>query len=392
MTATGARLVVGQDRIKTDPRSTPKVSYRVPFVNARKHYARYQSQFQAAISGCLENGDLILRQQLTDFERELARVCGVKHAVGVSSGYHALALSMIAAGLKPGDEVIAPAHTFVATISAIVHSGAEPVLCDVSPDYNVDLKSARRAITRRTRAILPVHLNGRMADMRGVEELAREFDLIVIEDAAQGLGASVDGRKAGSWGLTGCFSFYPFKILGCFGDGGAVTTNSDETAQAIRRLRFNGEDRATGEYHYHGYTALLDNIQAAVLSFKLTQFDSWVDHRRRTAELYRRGLTGIGDLRLPHFDDSAFYDVFQNYVIRTSRREDLRAHLKEQGVETLVHWARPMWHHPGLKLGSWNFPETESICREVISLPMSAETEEAEVGIVVDVIRSFFQR
>lgn len=251
------------------------MSYRVPFVDPREHYRRYRAEFDAALQGCLEQGDLIMRQQLRDFERHLAEFVGTKYAVGVNSGYHALALSMQALGLGPGDEVIAPAHTFVATVSAIVHCGATPVLVDVAPDYNIDSDAAERAVTRRSRAIVPVHLNGRVCDMGRVMAIAKKHDLFVIEDACQSLGGSFDGLRAGSFGDAGCFSYYPFKILGCFGDGGAVTTNDEKLARIVTLLRFNGEDRETGEYFYHGYTALLDNIQAAVLDVKLRHFPEW---------------------------------------------------------------------------------------------------------------------
>jgi len=364
--------------------------YRVPFVDPREHYRRYESEFDAAIKDCLVKGDLIMRQQLRDFERNLAAFVRTKYAIGLNSGYHALALSMLAAGLGPGDEVIAPAHTFVATVSAIVHCGATPVLVDVSEDYNIDPVAAERAITPRTRGIVPVHLNGRVCDMDRIMALARRHDLMVIEDACQSLGGSFAGRRAGSFGAAGCWSFYPFKILGGFGDGGAVTTNDESIARVVTLLRFNGEDRATGEYHYHGYTALLDNIQAAVLDVKLRHLPEWIRHRQAIAALYRRQLEGVGDLRLPHFDETDRVDVFQNYVIRTSRRDELRASLTENGIETLVSWPKPMWQHRGLELGSWSLPETEAICREVLSLPLSAETTAEQVSTTTQAIREFF--
>jgi dTDP-4-amino-4,6-dideoxygalactose transaminase len=367
------------------------MAWRVPFVDPREHYRRYRAEFDAAIAGCLEQGDLIARRQLRDFESSLAKFVGTKYAVGLNSGYHALALSLLASGVGPGDEVITVAHTFVATVSAIVHSGATPVLVDVRPDYNMDVDQAERAITPRTKAILPVHLNGRICDMERVMALAERHRLVVIEDACQSLGASLRGRKAGSWGRAGCWSFYPFKILGCFGDGGAVTTDDPDLARAVTLMRFNGEDRETGEYHLHGYTALLDNIQAAVLDAKLRHFPDWVEHRRRIAALYREELRDVGDLRLPHFDGGGL-DVFQNYVIRTGRRDALRARLEERGVETLVSWPKPMWEHAGLRLGKHRLPETEAICREVLSLPMSAETTEEHVRTTAEAVRSFFEK
>jgi len=226
--------------------------------------------------------------------------------------------------------------------------------------------------------------------MTPVLDLAAKHKLIVIEDAAQAIGASYKGRRAGSFGVAGCFSFYPFKSLGGLGDGGAVTTNDPEVARIVTLLRFNGEDRQTREFHYHGQTALLDNVQAAVLDVKLRRLPEWIERRRSIATLYQQGLEGIDDLNLPHFSELNHFDSFQNYVIRTSSRDELREHLTRQGVETLVHWPKPMWEHSGLALQNPKLPETKSICREVLSLPMSAETTSEQVDIVVQSIREFF--
>lgn len=364
--------------------------YKVPFVDPRTHYLRLKSEIDAAIIDCLSKGDLIYRQQLRDFERNLASFVGVKYAVGVNSGYHALHLSLLAAGIGPGDEVITVAHTFVATVSAIVHCGAKPVLVDVQEDFNIDPDHVERAVTSKTKAVLPVHLNGRVCDMDRIMAIAQRYRLMVIEDAAQALGASYKGKRAGSLGMAGCFSFYPFKILGGFGDGGAVTTNDPHIARMVSLLRYNGEDRETGEYHYHGYTALLDNVQAAVLDVKLRYLPQWIEQRRKVAGWYRQGLERIREVRLPDFSEEHHFDVFQNYVIRTEERDALRAYLKEESVETLVHWPKPMWEHKGLGLEDPGLPETEKICKEVLSLPMNAETSEEHVDMTVQCIRKFF--
>jgi aminotransferase EvaB len=366
------------------------MAYRVPFVDPKTHYRRLKSEVDSAITTCLANGDLVYRRQLKDFEQRLADFVGTKYAIGVNSGYHALHFSLLAAGVGPGDEVVTVAHTFVATVSAIVHCGAKPVLIDVGSDYNMDPDLLERAIGPRTKAIIPVHLNGRVCDMARIMSIAKRHDLKVIEDAAQSLGATFTEKKAGSFGLTGCFSFYPFKILGGFGDGGAVTTDDPEVARVVSLLRYNGEDRDTGEYYYHGYTALLDNVQAAVLDVKLNHLPVWIEHRRQTAVHYKEGLNGIAGLTLPHFPSPDFFDIYQNYVIRTQRRDELRQYLKDQGVETLVHWPKPMWEHRGLSIEKPELPETESICREVVSLPMSGETASEHVKTTVECIRDFF--
>jgi dTDP-3-amino-2,3,6-trideoxy-4-keto-D-glucose/dTDP-3-amino-3,4,6-trideoxy-alpha-D-glucose/dTDP-2,6-dideoxy-D-kanosamine transaminase len=365
------------------------LAYRVPFVDPREHYRKLKTEIDFALTDTLAKGDLVLRQQLFSFERNLAEFVGVKYAVGLNSGYHALHFSLLAANIGPGDEVVTVAHTFVATVSAIVHCGAVPVLVEVGDDYNMDPAALKKAITPRTKAVLPVHLNGRTADMDPILELAEQHNLCVIEDAAQALGAKYKGVAAGAFGLAGCFSFYPFKSLGGLGDGGALVTNDERVARVATLLRYNGEDRQTGEYHYHGYTALLDNLHAAVLDVKLRHLPSWIEHRRTIARLYAEELRGISDLSLPPFDGPDHFDTFQNYVVRAARRDELREHLKSSGVETLVHWPKPMWKHPGLGLGDPNLPFTEKICREVISLPMSAETTPEHVRITAEAIRSF---
>lgn len=367
------------------------MSYRVPFVDAKAQYRRLKPEIDAALTGCLLRGDLIDRADLRMFEAHFAAFVGTKYAVGVNSGYHALQFSLQAARIGRGDEVITSGHTFVATVSAIVNVGARPILIDVKDDYNISPDALASAVTPRTRAIIPVSLNGRVCKMEDIMEIACKHNLIVIEDSAQALGAEYGCKKAGSFGHAGCFSFYPFKMLGGIGDGGAVTTNDPEIARAVRLLRYNGEDRATGEYHFHGQTALLDNVQAAVLDVKLKHVESWIEHRRKIADCYRARLTGISEIRLPHFDESNQRDVFQNYVIRTAERDQLKAHLDANGIETLVHWPRPMWKHADLGLADPHLPNTESLCSEVLSLPMSSETTESHVEIVSDSIRAFYQ-
>ena len=363
--------------------------YEVPFVDPRAHYARLKEEIDAAITECLTRGDLVYRQQLRTFEEHFAAFIGTRYAVGVNSGYHALLFALFASGIGPGDEVITVAHTFVATVSAIIHCGATPVLVDVQQDYTMDPEQVERAITPRTRALLPVHLNGRICDMDRLLPIAARHGLSVIEDAAQAIGARHRGRGAGSLGQAGCFSFYPFKILGGFGDGGALTTDDPEVARLVSLLRYNGEDRETGEYHVHGQTALLDNVQAAVLDVKLRYLPEWIEHRRAIADRYHRGLEGVPGVSLPHFPEEIQQDVFQNYVIRCAARDALREHLARRGVETLVHWPKPMWAHHGLGLADPGLVETARVCREVISLPMSAETTPVHVDRTVEAIRAF---
>jgi len=221
--------------------------FKVPFVDPKEHYRRLKPEIDGAITDCFAKGDLVMRQQLRDFEANLASFVGTKYAIGLNSGYHALHFSLLAANVGPGDEVITVGHTFVACVSAIIHCGATPVLVEVAEDYNMIPEEFEAAITPKTKAVMPVHLNGRVCNMDRIMEIANRHNIAVVEDAAQALGAKHGGTRAGAFGATGCFSFYPFKVLGGFGDGGAITTNDPDIALAVGRLRFNGEDRETGE-------------------------------------------------------------------------------------------------------------------------------------------------
>ncbi len=365
------------------------MSFRVRFVDPRKNYRMIKDEIDAVYFQVMENGDLINRHQLRHFEEHLAGFVGTKFAVGVNSGYDALHISLRAVGIGPGDEVIVPSHTFVASCSAIVNVGATPVLVDVKDDFNVDVGLIEQAITPRTRGIMPVHLNGCMADMPAIMALARAHGLKVVEDACQSLGAHTDGRKAGSWGQTGCWSFYPFKMLGGYGDGGAITTNDEDIARFAVNMRYNGEDRETGIYHGHGFTALLDNIQAAWLDVKLRHLPAWIGRRRAIAGMYREGFRNLPQLTLPHYEGKDH--VYQNYVVMCEERDALVKHLRDGGIEVLVHWRIPYYRHEALGLRAEGFPVTERICSTVLSLPMNVEIDDDQVQEVIAAVHSFFR-
>lgn len=349
-----------------------------------------KDEIDGAYNDVMSKGDLVMRGQLKSFEENLAKFVGTKYAVGVNSGYDALHLSIICAGIGEGDEVIVPSHTFVASASAIVNAGATPVLVDVAEDSNINIDLIEPAITDKTRGIMPVHLNGLICDMERVIEIADRHNLAVVEDACQTLGGEFDGKRAGSWGLTGCWSFYPFKILGGYGDGGGITTDNEDVYKLASRLRYNGEDRETGEYYGHGYTCLLDNLQAAFLDVKLRHLPDWIISRRKIAEIYHNGLSGVGDLVLPIVENPKMHHIYQNYIIRTQKRDELFEFLKENGVETLIHWRKPYYRHAALNLEDKGFPVTEAISNEVISLPMNVEMEEDEARYVIKTIKKFF--
>ncbi len=363
------------------------MAYKVRFVDPARNYQAIKDEIDAAYFEVMTKGDLIDRGQLRQFEENLAAFVGTRYAVGLNSGYDALHMSLRAAGIGPGHEVIVPAHTFVASASAIVNVGAKPVLVDVGRDFNIDTEKIEEAITPRTRAIMPVHLNGYMADMVRVMEIAGKYNLVVVEDACQSLGSRMNGRGAGSWGLTGCWSFYPFKILGGYGDGGAITTNDPDVALFATRMRYNGEDRHTGEYHGHGFTCLLDNLQAAFLDIKLRKLPAWIERRRQIAERYRQGLSDLPHLLLPHYDDPRRDHVYQNYVVRSQHGNAFSEHMKANGVEVLTQFRKPYYRHEALKLEDRGFPETEAVSREVCSLPMNVEITDEEVDYVIEVVR-----
>lgn len=365
---------------------------KVRFVDPGKLYQELKGELDAAYFEVMSKGDLIDRGQLKTFEDNLAKFVGVKYAVGLNSGYDALHMSLRAAGVGPGDEVIVPAHTFVATCSAVVNVGATPVLVDVTDDFNIDVALIEPAITPRTKAIIPVHLSGWMADMPAVMAIAERHNLAVVEDACQSLGSSINGRRAGSWGLTGCWSFYPFKILGGYGDGGAITTNDPKVADFARRMRYNGEDRESGEYHGHGFTCLLDNLQAAFLDVKLRHLPAWIVRRKAIAERYRQALGDLPDLMLPHYDRPGFDHVYQNYTLRSKQGSAFSDHMKANGVEILTQFRKPYYKHEGLKLVDRGFPVTEALSREVCSLPMAVELGDDEVEYVISVVRAFYGR
>lgn len=366
------------------------MGYKVRFVDPVKVYQMIKEELDAAYLEVMSKGDLIDRGQLKRFEENLAAFVGTKYAVGLNSGYDALHMSLRAAGLGPGDEVIVPAHTFVASASAIVNAGAKPVLVDVGQDFNIDCDKIEEAITPRTRGIMAVHLNGYMADMVRVMEIAARYNLVVVEDACQSLGSSMLGKGAGAWGLTGCWSFYPFKILGGYGDGGAITTNDPEVALFATRMRYNGEDRQTGEYHGHGFTCLLDNLQAAFLEVKLKHLPGWIVRRKEIAARYQAGLADIPDLLLPHYDDPRRDHVYQNYVVRAKQGNDFSEYLTASGVEILTQFRKPYYRHAALRLEDRGFPETEALSREVCSLPMNVEISDEEVDYVIAVVRRFY--
>ena len=369
------------------------MAWKVPFVDFPKQYSYMEKDIDAALKRVMVGGDFILRADVTQFEKNIAKYVGTNYAVGVNSCTDAMFLSLLACAIGQGDEVITVAHTFVATVEVIVHCGATPVLVDVGPDYNMNPELIERAITPHTKAIMPVHLNGRVCDMDELQSIAAKHGLLIIEDAAQSLGATYNGKMAGSFGIAGCFSFYPAKVLGCAGDGGVVTTNWDVFANKVRLLRDHGRAEKNTVAGY-GYNSRLDNLQAAILNVKMRHLDSWIKYRRMLAEVYQRGLYDVPEVELPPAPNAfgIHFDSFQNYVIRAQRRDELARHLTEAGIETIISWPIAMHKQDGLALKGLFLPMTEQLAKEVVSLPLIPEISVEQVEYVVETIRQFYGR
>ncbi|TRZ96052.1 DegT/DnrJ/EryC1/StrS family aminotransferase [bacterium] len=369
------------------------MSWKVPFIDYPAHYQKMEAELTNLIKDVLfTRADLILRDDLRQFEHNIASFIGVKYAVGVGNCTEAIYLSLKAARIQPGDEIITVGHTFVATVSSIVHCGAIPILVDIAEDFNLDVAKIEKAITTKTKAIIPVHLNGRLCNMKKITEIASKYRLLIIEDAAQALGGKFDGELAGSFGLSGCFSFFPAKILGAAGDGGLVCTNNKDFADKVYLLRDHGRLNKT-DIAFYGFNSRLDNLQAAILNAKLKYLPEWITRRRQVAKLYQDGLEGLKEITLPPKPDldNKYFDVFQNYVIRHKKRGLLVDYLKKAGIETLISWPKPMHYQNALNLNHFRLPLTEQISNEVISLPMNTEISDNQVRYVVDTIHKFFR-
>lgn len=360
----------------------------IPFVDLKAQYRSIKPEIDAAIGRVLESAQFVLGGEVAAFEREFAAYCGGRHGIAVNSGTSALHLALLAAGVGAGDEVITVPFTFVATVAAIRYTGARPVFVDIDPrSYTLDVNQLERAITPRTKAIVPVHLYGQSADMDPILEVAQRRGLVVIEDAAQAHGAEYKGRRVGSLGDLGCFSFYPSKNLGAYGEGGLVATNNDEYARTIRMLRDWG---AEGKYEHvlQGYNYRLEGIQGAILRVKLRYIEAWTEARRARAALYDQLLLGAGvqtPLAIPYRRH-----VYHVYAVRSRRREALERALHGQAIHTGIHYPIPVHlqkAHADLGHGPGDFPSAEEAAREVLSLPMFPELTSDQIETVVAAVR-----
>ena len=362
----------------------------VRFWEPGKEFLRIETEVMATMRDVLSKGDLIMRQQMVDFENNLAAFVGTSEAVSVSNCTDGLRLLLEALGIGPGDEVITVSHTFMATMAVIHHVGATPVLVDVGEDHNMDVEKVEAAITPRTKAIMPVYLNGRLVRMDRLMEIAKKHDLLVIEDTAQALGGAYMGVRGGAWGIAGAFSFYPAKLLGAYGDAGAVVTSDAGLAERLRELRDHGRVSKTG-FSGWGWNCRLDNLQAAVLDLKLKKVPEWINQRRRLAAIYDEELADVGGIKRPPAPDGGpFFDIYQNYVIEAEGRDDLAAYLASKEIETLISPGPIPNHKQPVGLDHFHLPRTEELCAHVLSLPLNNELGEDQVLEVAGAVKDFY--
>ncbi len=368
---------------------------RIPYVDLARQHAPLREDLLRAAARVIDRGDFILGREVEELEGRFTAIAGVRHAVAVNSGTDALILALRALGIGPGDEVITAPNSFIATASAIRLAGARPVFADAGDDLNIDPARIEEALTPRTRAILPVHLTGRPADMDPIRAIARARDLAIVEDAAQAAGALYRGAPVGSLGNIGCFSFHPLKTLSGCGDGGILTTDDADLDARLRLLRNLGL-RSREDCAIWSGNSRLDTLQAALILVKLRRFEEWTEARRAHAAYYRRALAGIPGLRLPldrPGERSAERAVYHTFVIRAERRDELKRHLAERGIGTSIHYPVPIHLQAAardLGYGPGSFPVAEAQARTILSLPIYPEMEEADLAEVARAVKEFY--
>ncbi len=365
---------------------------KMKFIDLPAQYKNLRKEVNLALIQTLKEGNFILGKRVKVLEKKIAKLVGTKFAVGLNSGTDALFLSLKALGIGRGDGVITTPFSFMATAEVIATVGARPVFVDINPEtYNIDADKIKKAITKKTKAILPVHLYGQMADMKKIMQIAKRKSLFIIEDAAQALGASQNGKIAGSIGVAGCFSFFPTKNLGAFGDAGMITTNNGKLAEKLKMLRNHG----SREKYYHeflGVSSRLDEIQAAIILAKLPYLKKWNKKRQKIASFYDKNLKGVGDIIIPSALKNNVH-IYHQYTIRTKYRDALVRFLKRKNIPVAIHYSIPLHLQPALKYLGYekgDFPEAERAADEVISLPIYPEFKKSEQQKIVKEIKNFF--
>lgn len=366
----------------------------IPFTDLKKQYKNIKKEIDTAVLGVIERAQFILGPEVRELEQKVSSYMGCKEGIGVASGTDAILLALEASGVGPEDEVITTALSFVATAESIDRAGAVPVFVDIEPDScNIDASKIEEKITPKTKAIVPVHLFGQMADMEKIMEIAKKYDLKVIEDCAQSMGADLKGRKAGSWGDAGCFSFFPAKVLGCFGDGGMVMTDDPGLAENVRILRKHGSSRKNYQI-MKGYNSRLDTLQAAVLLVKFPHLDEWVKMRNKNAKMYTKLLQDVAQVKPPVLLPERTH-AFNYYTLTVGQgiRDKLKDHLSAQEISNGIYYPlslhlQEVYKKYGYKAG--DCPVSESLQDCILSLPLFPEMEESQIRTVIDSIKQFF--
>jgi dTDP-4-amino-4,6-dideoxygalactose transaminase len=362
---------------------------RIPYVNLQKQWLEERDDLLPIIDKVLENAQLVGGDELDKFEESIAKFCGTKYACGLNSGTDALMLALALSGIGKGDEVITPPNSFIASTAAIVHIGATPVFVDVLPDQNIDSSKIEAAITEKTKAIMPVHLTGRMCDMDPINDIAMKYDLKVIEDAAQSVGSKYKGRLSGSIGDVGCFSTHPLKNLNACGDGGFLTTNDEAIYNKSRSFRNHGMVNRNIVDHF-GSVTRMDNLQASILNYRLDKLEAVTQKRRNNAKLYIENINNQ-DIFVPQEKVSEF-NVYHTFVIQTKYRDDLKEYLSQNEIDTAIHYPIPIHLQPaakklGYKVG--DFPIVEKQSKEILTLPVNQYLEKNDLERIISVINKF---
>jgi dTDP-4-amino-4,6-dideoxygalactose transaminase len=362
---------------------------KVPYVDFSRQYAAERRSLLSVIDRTLTSGEIVLGREVEAFEKDLARLCKTKHAIGVANGTDALVLALKALGVGAGDEVITAPNSFVASAAAIALAGATPVFADVESDQLLSARTVEKVLTPRTKAIIPVHLTGRLCDMDGLLALAKRRRAFIVEDAAQAVGAEYKGRRSGSFGQAACFSFHPLKNLNAAGDAGAIVTSDGALAERLRLLRNHGL-KSRNEVVFWGYNSRLDALQAAILRSRLKGLSKIVAARRKNADIYRKELSGL--VECPQ-DRPGCKDVYHLFVIQCDRRDELQAHLKSHGISTAVHYPVPIHlQAPSRELGykKGDFPEVERQSARILSLPVHQNLSRQQLDFVIKTVREFY--
>lgn len=367
---------------------------KIPFFNYSALFKKNENEIMDVIRDVLNRGAFILQKDLEEFETGIKNFLNVRHAFGVADGTNALILALRAVGIGAGDEVILCSHTYVATAASVHFAGATPILVECGTDHMIDAEGVRKAVSPRTKAIVPTQLNGRTANMDALQAIADQHQLLIVEDAAQALGSRYKGRHAGTFGCAGTFSFYPAKLLGCFGDGGAVVTNDDAVAEKIFLYRDHGRNKS-GDVVTWGTNCRLDNLQAAVLDWKLKTFKKEIERRREIAGAYHGALKDIEDIVLPPppVKDADHFDVYQNYEIESGRRDELKSYLAAHGIGTIIQWGGKAVHQlQGLGFENVHLPITEKMTSRFLMLPMHTALSNDDVHYICQAVRRFYGR